>query len=45
MRLALVARSAQFEKEEVTLAAPQWQGTGSATPVLINVSQNPDGSA
>jgi type IV pilus assembly protein PilW len=45
VRLALVARSAQFEKENVTLAAPQWQGTGSATPVLLNVSQNPDGSA
>ena len=45
VRLALVARSAQFEKEDVTPAAPQWQGTGSATPVLLNVSQNPDGSA
>lgn len=44
VRLVLVARSAQYEKEDVTPAAPQWQGTGSATPVLIDVSRIADGT-
>ncbi len=44
IRLALVARSAQFEKENVTLAAPQWSGSTSPTPVVIGVPTNPDGT-
>ncbi len=44
IRLALVARSAQFEKENVTLAAPQWSGSTSPTPVAIGVPTNPDGT-
>ena len=45
VRLALVARSAQYEKENVTLAAPQWSGSTSPTPVVIGVPTNPDGTA
>ena len=44
IRLALVARSAQFEKENVTLAAPQWSGSTSPTPVVIGAPTNPDGT-
>ena len=44
IRVALVARSAQFEKENVTLAAPQWSGSTSPTPVVIGVPTNPDGT-
>lgn len=53
VRLALVARSAQFEKTAVTAAAPTWEGTTvnvattptNPTAVAINLAANPDGSA
>jgi len=51
IRLALVARSAQFEKENVTLAAPLWTGSTisnipptNPTAVPIGVPTNPDGT-
>ena len=40
IRVALVARSGQFEKDEVTSAAPTWAGTASATSVPIDLSAN-----
>lgn len=50
IRLALVARSAQFEKTAVTTAAPVWDGTPAGNPpgsasAAIDVSKNPDGTA
>jgi type IV pilus assembly protein PilW len=42
-RLALVARSGQFEKTSVTTVAPVWDGT--ADGVAIDVSKKPDGSS
>ena len=53
VRLALVARSAQFEKTAVTDAAPVWDGSvvnAAAAPfnptaVPIDLTSNPDGSA
>jgi type IV pilus assembly protein PilW len=51
IRLALVARSAQFEKENVTLAAPVWTGSTvsnvaptNPTAVPIGTPTNPDGT-
>jgi type IV pilus assembly protein PilW len=51
IRLALVARSAQFEKENVTLAAPVWSGSTvsnvpptNPTAVPIGAPTNPDGT-
>ena len=52
IRLALVARSAQFEKENVTAAAPLWTGSTisnvpptNPTAVPIGAPTNPDGTA
>jgi type IV pilus assembly protein PilW len=42
IRLALVARSAQFEKAGVTAAAPAWDGSAAAA---IDLTKNPDGTA
>jgi Tfp pilus assembly protein PilW len=39
VRLAVVARSPQYEKDVVTAAAPTWQGG------TLNVSKKPDGTA
>jgi type IV pilus assembly protein PilW len=49
LRLALVARSNQYEKTNVTTAAPTWAGTNAGNPVgsasnPIDVSKNPDGT-
>lgn len=41
VRLALVARSAQFEKDVVTANAPTWAGSDDAP---LDLSKNPDGS-
>lgn len=38
VRLALVARSAQFEKDVVTAAAPVWQGSLTAPITLPNAA-------
>ena len=42
IRIALVARSAQFEKTAVTTAAPVWDGSAAAA---IDLTKKPDGSA
>ncbi|MGI4938523.1 MAG: PilW family protein, partial [Janthinobacterium lividum] len=49
LRLVLVARSGQYDKEAVTTAAPGWSGSvaGSAagsTAAPLDLSRNPDGS-
>jgi type IV pilus assembly protein PilW len=41
LRLTLVARSAQFEKEAVTTAPPTWSGSGDEAAV-IDLSELPD---
>ena len=38
VRLALVARSGQYEKSAVTPAVPTWAGSASATPVAFDLS-------
>lgn len=50
IRLALVARSAQFEKTAVTAVPLEWDGTTAGNPAgstsaPIDVSKNPDGTA
>jgi type IV pilus assembly protein PilW len=50
VRLAVVARSAQYEKTAVTTTAPTWDGTTANNPAgsaaaLIDVSMMPDGSS
>ena len=45
IRLALVARSAQFEKDAVTTVAPRWAGSDSAVPLSaqpINIDLSGD---
>ena len=42
VRLALVAKSAQFEKTVVTAAAPVWDGSASTA---IDLTKKPDGTA
>jgi type IV pilus assembly protein PilW len=42
IRIAVVARSAQYEKTEVTTALPQWRPDPAAAPVSIKVDGNPD---
>jgi type IV pilus assembly protein PilW len=50
VRLVLVARSGQYEKEEVTAAAPAWAASNADNPAgstsaPIDISKMPDGSA
>ena len=44
IRLALVARSAQFEKENVTLAAPVWTGSTVSNVAPTNPTAGPIGT-
>jgi len=49
VRLALVARSTQYEKDTVTANAPEWSGTTADNPAgsasnPIDLSKNPDGT-
>lgn len=50
VRLALVARSSQYDKDVVTAGAPSWMGTTAGNPVgsastLIDLTKKSDGSA
>lgn len=50
IRMALVSRSAEFEKTTVTGAAPVWEGSTAGNPTgsaaaAINLTKNPDGTA
>jgi type IV pilus assembly protein PilW len=42
VRLVLVGRNEQFEKEIVTTAAPTWFGSTSVPPTPINLSNEPN---
>ena len=42
VRMVLVARSGQYDKAELTTAAPTWAGSTSATPIPITLSSNTD---
>lgn len=40
VRMVLVARSGQYDKEEVSNNTPTWAGSNNATPLPINLSGN-----
>lgn len=42
VRLVLVARNEQYDKNEVTTAAPTWQGSSSVPAVPITLSNDPN---